>query len=365
MTPSDHAGYVPFLKGKRGEFRALAQLNFEQRQMLAPLIDVPPEKVEFFPDEVFQIDTVDQALDGYAAKVAETWGQLDTCFVDLAGFDPALRMADGRHPLTAFFADARAADLAAVPVTGPSRDAAQLEAVEQIVEVWRLGAAVRLHRPELSEPEHLAERLARLLRIIGQQPSQVDLLLDFGELLKSEAGAIEAQARAAILALPDVQDWRSLVLCTGAYPEAVRIETNSSGELPRHDWMLWRRLISATDDLPRIPTFGDYGVSAADWGDPYNPLVMTPACKIIYATEEDWVMVKGSSVENGYEQYRDLAAQVKARGEFLTKDHCQGEEKIIECAAGRGGVGNLETWVTVATRRHIEVVSRQLTSLPA
>lgn len=364
MAVQADTNYLPFLKGKSGEFKALAQLSVDQRQALTPLIDVPPEKVEFFQEGIV-IRTVDEALKGYATKLAEAWGSVDHCYVDIAGFDPDLRLDDGRHPLTAFFADAKEASLAAIPVTGLDRDGPQLEAIEGIYKAWRLGVAVRLRRPELSDPDRLAEVLPKFLRLLGQEPRQVDLLLDFGELLMSEVQTIEIEARAAIEALPSLRDWRSLVLCTGAFPAELSrfIKTQASGKRPRRDWSLWQRLASSNDALPRVPSFGDCGVAGADWGSPFNPLEMNPSCKIIYATDEEWVIVKGRSIRDfGGDQYRGLAAKMMAREEFLKAGHCPAEKKIIDCAAGRGGTGNLEQWVTAATRHHIEVVTQQLAS---
>lgn len=362
--PANHSHYVPFLKGKAGEFKALAQLSVEQRQALTPLIDVPPEKVEFF-EEGIVIKTIDETLDGYAAKIAEAWGSVDHCYVDIAGCDPDLRLEDGSHPVIAFFEDAKNANLAAIPVTGLDRDGSQLEAVEDVYKTWRLGVAIRLHRRELSDPGRVTEELPKFLRLLDQEPEQVDLLLDFGELLKANVKEVEQDARAIIEALPFLDGWRSLVLCTGAFPAEISrfIKTQSSGERPRRDWDLWSRLATPGAALPRQPLFGDYGVTSADWASPFNPQEMNPACKIVYTTDEEWVIIKGRSFRDfGGDQYRGLAAQMKARQEFLERAHCLTEKKIIDCAAGRGGTGNLEQWVTAATRHHIEVVSQQLAS---
>ncbi|HEV7614723.1 MAG TPA: beta family protein [Solirubrobacterales bacterium] len=368
MASFDHTHYVPFLKGKAGEFAALAQLSVDQRQPLTPLIDVPPERVKFFKGGQFQIETVEKALAGYAEQIAEAWGSVDHCFVDLGGFDPDHRMDDGRHPLTAFFEDARAAGIAPIPVTGIDRDRPQLDAVREVCTTWRLGAAIRLRRPELQKNgEQLREVLPKLLALIDQQPHQIDLVLDFGELLKSQVTEVEQEARSVIASFPFLDEWRSLTLCSGAFPSQISdfVGTQSSGERPRRDFNLWQRLMKSGAPLSRLPAFGDCGVAAADWPSAFNPMEMNPSCKIIYASDEEWLIEKGRSFRDyGGEQYRTLAAQVKARPGFLTASHCQTEKKVIDCAANRGGTGGLKEWVTAATRHHIEVVSRQLASLP-
>jgi hypothetical protein len=115
-----------------------------------------------------------------------------------------------------------------------------------------------------------------------------------------------------------------------------------------------------------MPSFGDYGATGAEWGPPFNPKTMNPACKIVYSTETEWLIVRGRSFrDHGGEQYRHLAATLTSKTGFLGNDHCAVEAKIRQCATGSGRTGNLEQWVTAATRHHIEVVRRQLANLGA
>ena len=366
MTPKLDTHYYPFLKGKAGELKALANLPRKQRELLTPLLDVPPEDIKFErvgDHKAIQIDTVEEALDGYAAKIAQAWGPLDICLVDLAGFHPGLRLSGGVHPVTAFFADAKAANLAAIPVTGLERDAAQVQAVKGVCEAWRLGAAIRLRGPALTDPSALTASLPHLLGRIGLAAEQVDLLIDCGALIKSHFEQVAMTASQVIAPIPLLQDWRSLVLCSGAYPFQLGslVKKNETGELPRRDWQLWHHLIASTP--ARLPAFGDYGATRADWPSAFDPTEMSISAKIVYATDCEWVVVKGEKLANNPEQYYALARRLRQRASFLTEQHCPSEVRIIQCAKEIGGPGNSETWVTVATRHHLEVVTSQLANL--
>jgi len=318
-------------------------------------------------DEVkrIQIATVDQTLDGYAAKIVKAWGQVDPCLVDIAGFDPADRMADGQHPLEAFFSEAWSVGLAAVPVTGPDRDRAQVEAVRQAISGRPLGAAIRLRGPMLTRTEDLEDSLAMLLDQIGKEPPDVDLLLDFGELTATRVAETAAAVPRAIQALPEVDRWRSLVLCTGGYPTELGsvVGRDETKELPRRDWQLWQDLVSAQRDLPRLPSFGDYGIARADWLSPFDPTEMSISAKIVYTSGENWVVVKGKKLTADPLQFHDLARRLRFHPKFLPSKHCSSEPKIIRCAEDVGGPGNLRVWMTIGTRHHLEVVTRQLASL--
>jgi len=359
--------YYPFLKGQDGEFRALQQLSVEQRDPLTPLIDVPPEHVDFErvgKEKRIQIDTVAEALDGYAAKVVKAWGQVDPCLIDLGGFHPDDRVG-GKHPIVALFSEAREVGLAAVPVTGPDRDRAQIQAVREVTAGRPLGAAIRLRGPVLANPSSLGRELPDLLDQIGKKAHDVDLLLDFGELIKSKTAQVAVAAEELIMALPQIHDWRSLVLCTGAYPAELGnfVGKDETKQLPRRDWQLWRALTSPSLDLPRLPAFGDYGITRADWLSPFDPTEMSMSGKIVYTTEEDWVVVKGRRLATDPLQFHDLARRLRHHPAFLTEKHCPSETKIIRCAENVGGPGNLRVWTTVGTRHHLEVVTQQLASL--
>lgn len=375
IPPDGPASYFPFLKGKAGEFAALAQLSREDKDKLLPLIDVPPERIRFWSEEVlnegervrkhwFQIDTIDEALDGYAAKLHKAWGGVDECLVDLAGFDPMLRLQNGAHPVTAFFAEARDKGLAAIPVTGPDRDMAQVDAVREACQAWPpRDVAIRLRRPLLEQPNDLGRTLDELLKQLEVGASRVHLLLDFGELIKSTVESTEEAARKVIEALPEIEAWQSLVVCMGAFPAELGnfVSAREVKSLPRRDRQLWKRLATYDPPLPRVPAFGDYCSTYADWKSAFDPTQMSVSAKIVYTTDQDWVVSKGAEYtgKNG-PQYYDLAAQISGHADFFGSGHCDSDDKILECARKQGGPGNLGTWVTVATRHHIEVVNQQL-----
>jgi hypothetical protein len=359
--------YYPFLKGKKGELDALHSLRVEGRQGMTPLFDVPPERVRFFGvggKRQIQIDTVAEALDGYAAKLVRAWGQVDSCFVDLAGFDPASRLPSRVHPVSAFFADAKRVGLAAIPVTGPERDRAQVSAVAAVCASWLCGAAVRLRGPILEDSGQMTAKLGSLCARLSLQPHEIDLLVDLGEITPRRAPELRALAVAVLKGLPDVEDWRTLVLCGGAFPSRLGnfVKRNETKGLPRRDWTLWRSL--STAGLPRMPAFADCGVAAANWGSAFDP-EMSVSAKIIYATPEEWIAVKGEKIRKDQDsQFYELARRlVKESGAFRGERHCSACRQIVEAKKHIGPPGSLTTWVTRATRHHLAAVKRQLASL--
>lgn len=368
MAGESELRYFPLLKGKAGEFEALEQfreLEPDERPALTPLFDVPPEKVSFDLDDGkkrIQIETVDEALNGYAARVARAWPAVEECFVDLAGFDPDSRLRNGDHPVSRFFGDAT--ELSAIPVTGLDRDRDQRAAVKAVCQAQRLGCAIRLRQPYLATPVVLATALSELIDELGLKTADVDLFLDFGELTESTLTGVEEMALASAAALPSINAWRRLILCSGAFPFELSgsVGADETKELPRLDWQLWRRFAKRFPG--RLPSYGDYGPTNADWKSPFDWTQMSLSAKIVYATQRDWVVAKGRQLksENG-PQYQTLSRRVKGHKAFLGRGHCPSEAKILDRAASADSPGNTKEWVTIATRHHIEVVSRQLASL--
>jgi hypothetical protein len=363
MAAQNHRHYVPFLKGKQGELDALSKIERRDREHLTPLIEIGP--IDIDPKTGARVKSLDETLEGVAAKIVNAWGSLDFCFVDLPEFEPTARVEDGRHPVARFFDEAKTVDLAALPVTGLDRDRPQLEAVAEAISWGRNGVGVRLRRAELQDPAALDAGLRRLADALQIDFRQIDLLLDFGPILKSEVATIKGETEAAVQCLPDIAAWRSLTLCSGAFPQTVSpdVKPGKSGQLERREWQLWNTLIDGKR-LPRLPAFADYGVASTAWLRGFDPEIMDPAAKIVYARDSDWLVVRGRSLrKKSYEQYRALAAQVVKSGSFRGNKHCWGDDYIAKCAKRQVGTGSLQTWVSVATNHHLCVVAHQLANL--
>jgi hypothetical protein len=115
-----------------------------------------------------------------------------------------------------------------------------------------------------------------------------------------------------------------------------------------------------------MPSYGDYGAANPALVD-FDPETMTPAAKIVYTTDLDWLIIKGRSVKGpaGYGQFHQLAAQVVARSEYRGVAFSDGDSYLRDCATNVDGPGNLTTWVKVKTSHHLAHVTDQIANLPA
>ena len=131
--------YVPVLKGKQGEFRALAKLSPKAIKNLTPLIDVPRISQK-------SRKALDKHLDDVAHAIISSWNIEIPFFVDLFSIRLEERTSNNIHPLTYLFQRLRSAvfPVFATPIIGLQRDNAYNEAVAQIIKEDSKGVCIRL-----------------------------------------------------------------------------------------------------------------------------------------------------------------------------------------------------------------------------
>lgn len=354
--PFDSRHYLPILKGKKGEFDALSWLDSATKDALTPLVEV--FTVPWDWDEDVPAKTIEAHLDSFAKGIVNGWGAGRSIFIDTIWLDPDAQ-AGGKHHLEYLF-DALRGQVDAVPVGGLVRGDAHAAAIAAIVALDGRGAC-RLDADDVSDSTSLKASIDSWLAAVGVTATDVDLVVDLGEVTSTNRGAFEIATGALLPTLPYLNDWRSLTLASGAFPRDLSSVPAESEELfDRHDWRLWRAVDSSS--VPRKPTFGDFAISHPELSDP-DPRTMRPSASIRYATDTQWLLVKRRWVRHGYDQYRDASAIVLGHPEYAGSAHCRGDGFIDACAAG-GPTGNLTTWRAVGTCHHLQTTAATLASLP-
>lgn len=120
----DHKHYVPILKGKQGEFGALANiLPKEQIAQFTPLIEVPPIPLTFYPGQEQGVTTksIDEHIVDFSANLAEAVKHLPSVFVDGIYVESEDDLQDGSSPIDTVLRVLREKGIAFVPVIGLDR----------------------------------------------------------------------------------------------------------------------------------------------------------------------------------------------------------------------------------------------------
>lgn len=348
--------YVPILKCKRGEKRALQLLAPWVRAMIMPMVEV----VELRPGKTLSEHLATSFRGLPDALPRGTSFYLDAGEIGVAAADAA----------TEAFRRAEDLGLTFVPVCGPSRPATENLAAVSRVQLG--GVCVRLRRTEL-ERGALRPALVTFMAQHGLSPSSTDLVLDMGAIEAMVVPGALAVARAFIGAIPDVSTWRNLVLAGCSFPKSMGVlGANQYTDVERVEWLTWRDYSSAAPEaVPRVPTYGDCAIQHPSGVEGFDPRVMQVSAAVRYTSGDSWLLIKGRStrISPAREQFRALASVLAPGGQlggrFAGVDHCRGCADIAACASGAPNLGSAEAWRRIGTVHHITVVAEQLAALPA
>ncbi|MBN2239006.1 MAG: beta family protein [Dehalococcoidales bacterium] len=349
--------YVPILKGKLGEFKAIGELTAEVKDQITPLFEVPPIPINY--DTGKPAKSVDTHIKNFIPNINKYWGTGRSAFVDL-NFIPDKVMKNGQHPLNFVFQQARDLDLSLIPVIGLYRQQEYLSAVKEINNIDHRGVCIRIEPVDI-ENEDLDELILTLEGELEVDVSEVDILIDLKEIQKDQIGLLVRSVRDVIRTLPNIDEWRTLTLVATAFPQTMSgFEPNSISLTARAEWQLWTTLFYNSSKIPRMPTFGDYTVVHPELLE-IDPRYMQLGSKIKYTYDNDWIIVKGTSIRRGgSDQTRHLCRDLIALDEYLKQEFSWGDRYIQECADEIAGVGSQTTWVSVGVNHHITFVVNQL-----
>jgi hypothetical protein len=186
------------------------------------------------------------------------------------------------------------------------------------------------------------------------------LFLDL-EVVDSPA-VMAAAVRGALAQLGDLGAWRTITALGTSMPATTAIVgRDSTAQLPRSEWALWKSLRGAST---RQITFGDYAIQSIDSLSTFNPKTMQSAAQFRYTTANDWLIARGRGTRTGgFTQAHRLAAMVVNHEDFSGRDFSAGDEWIANCAAGATGPGNPTSWRQAGTSHHLTFVVSQLATL--
>jgi hypothetical protein len=352
--------YVAALQSHAGERDALTHAASETWEHLTPLIEIiGPKKPEHEPYSLARTrDWVKKVSDAVRVR---------PCFLDVLRLPPnhSASTKDGVQPvLSVIYAEARRRGMMFVPVL---RLDAGPRTRNQIADcVGMDGRGVALRYPLLNsvsvDGRSTTTLIKEALEAVEVDVTGADLILDL-EFLSEDIEVEPEDLAGAINNMVAIGEWRSVVLIGSSMPRSLGggvVQEGTVGLLPRREWELWSALTDL--QLPRLPTFGDYGVQ-----NPRPPLDDQKSgpglrANIRYTASEFTLVPRGTGavIQEGAEQYRQLCRLLVARPEFAGSDFTWGDLQIAECAAGLGAPGSQTRWRGAGTSHHLRHVIEQL-----
>ncbi|MNL19526.1 hypothetical protein D3C87_1407320 [compost metagenome] len=130
----------------------------------------------------------------------------------------------------------------------------------------------------------------------------------------------------------------------------------------RHEWGLFPSLRTEIAKTIYAPCFGDYSIESPSFLS-LDMRKMKPAGKIVYTTDDSWLVPKGGAFRGNEAQMIGHCKAIISSGKYSTSSFSKGDERIDETANKLNNCGNLTTWKWVGVNHHITFVVRQLSSL--
>ena len=376
--PFDHKHYVPLLKGKQGEFGALANITSkEQIARFTPLVEVPPIPLTYYPGQAQGVTTksIDEHIADFSANLAEAVKHLPSVFVDGIYVESEDDLQDGSSPIDTVFSVLREKVVPFVPVIGLDRVVDYADSVAAAIKQDGRGCCLRLFEADMDAiSTTLGAQISGLLDAIAVQSNQVDLLIDFGPKVPQK-GTLPL----LVNALPFIDSWRTITLASSSFPPDMgEVARNSVKQIDREEWAAWNSL-RANPTVKRIPAYGDYGINHPVLTE-YNPLTMSMSPNIRYTDFSEYVIAKGQAQPRKKwadgdpakekiraqlapsVQYPKLAATIKAHASWKGKPFSWGDAFIDKCSPKE--CGNATVWRSVGMNHHIALVVQQIANLP-
>jgi hypothetical protein len=346
--------YFPALKGKAGELQTLKNAPALARQAMIPILDLPI-------DEDSDHAEVESANLKLASGLCQSYDATNLVIIDATVTDGV--KINGKESIEDLHARLRS-DVAAVPALSVTSSPDFLSAVAAISSEDGNGACIRLSDTDFSDTGILALNLASTVSALNLPYGSVDLVLDLGHVDASSATAYAGFIPLLISNLPNVQDWRSLVVLSGAFPQGLSdLKAYEPRRFTRHDADLWGRIVAASP--VRLPSFGDYATSHPATGATVG---FRSAPNIRYTTGDEWYAVKtGLDRVLGNKTFFKIAEQLRGETPPIMEPatFSWGDGELRRCADSTGGPGGGKEWKAWSTSHHLAAVISNLATTGA
>ena len=365
-----HKHYVPILKWKRAEQKALKMLNSDNKKLITPLISFVMPKPNKPNDPEWKLKSYDKQLEeiinnfkhknpNLAKQIVESWGKAPI-FIDFSllyttslKIESVVKTMLQGNELGATF----------IPVLNLSDDIDVANVVCSVSKKYNTGLCLRIVCPEFT---NLVEKLKSFLESYKISENNIDLLIDIKEIENSEKYNTYITKCCEI---PNLNKWRTFTFASGAFPVNLsKCKFDEENIIPRLEWNNWLNLIK-NSKLKRIPSFSDYTIQYPI----YDPSLEfhSPTTSIKYTLKDSWFILKGK--KSDFKLYLLNAKLLSGDDRFFGKDFSYGDNYIFDKGKhcedyiknpNIKGTGGTESWLTTGVNHHLVCTVDQIANLP-
>lgn len=352
--------YVPFLKLKTNELRALRDLDKDIQNSIRPFFDV------VYFDEM--------STDNLREKLLSIKKDFEKTFTDelfyIDNFDHNIAKIQDYGLILEIFKNFNL-----IPVIGLDRSIEHIEVVKKYLNnlnnnlVKRV--AIRLSFDDIQSFAILEYDLEDYFNCILDIVDEIDIIIDLRVIAENRIDLIVKKMIKFLQDMTENNFKYSNLIITGSSLDSLtgkNIKTDEQKDIDRNECLLWYKISQKLNTKDVNLIFGDYTTIPPNYSD--NDLsiqiisnVMTP--KIYYTYEKKYFGIRGTSFKShprGWQQYCDLAKRITNNSCYRGKMYSAGDAYIYERAnpTSKTKCGNASSWIRATINLHITFMNDQL-----
>lgn len=347
--------YRPRLHLRENGMLALGSTPIQLRKYIKPFVQaVHTKKIDLSPKSPTQVDLVVSEVCrllrlGIEGETLFESGQ--PFYFGMGQLKANVRTSNRAHPIEATAADLRTTGHVMTPVVRVDSSLPYIMANKAITEIDGRGCCIRIQKSDLLSLRPF-ENLARLTHILGLQPSQIDLLIDFGYINWPISDVVTH-----ILNTPRLHDWRTVIFAAGSMPESLAM-FGRPGEYFRHAYEeeTFRIIQDSADRIGREIEFSDYTTRHPRYQ--FASEGFSPSPSVRYPTSDGWMILKGKKFKLGtgktqHEQMLEHAFRIRNASFFPGAEFSPGDNFVDQIVSGKKKPGDMNGWLRSEISRHI------------
>lgn len=350
--------YSPIIKGKLNDLKAIERLPEDTRSKIKPLIEILPLPKKENSD-------IEKHLNKFVNYV-EKYAQGGDMFIDLYGLKPKMRTPGGLDATLSGFRLLKERGISLTPTYGFERDEELWDLLGDVVENFDNGFCFRIDIDDLDDlaDSTMGQVIDRSSQL-GLKPKDVDLLIDLRDLADHDLDELKERVIDFLMLIPKGMKYRSIILAgSSALKTVTNIPKDGFAHILRKELHLW---INLQRDIPESLSliYGDYGVIHPDFIEMTGPNKNMNA-KVRYTHQGRITYFRGHRLlrpVTDYEQYRELADNVRNSSGFMGGDFSNGDQYVENVANHIESTGSPATWVLADMNHHIVYTTMQMESL--
>ncbi len=349
--------YLPLLKSKAGEFKALENLNPKLKKKIVPLFDVTP--MEYDHDEDAKPKTIEEHLVKFCKKIIKSWPH-NSMFLDTSMVNKDKPV--GSTAIEYIYAVLATKGISPMPVLYPNSSTDLIESVQSILLMYDVSEiAIRVTIEDITSSE-FEERLGNILTELDLSYDKCHIIFDLKDADFSQMEDFTDGVIAVLTDFPNLRQWKTFTIAGGAFPGMAKIKTEVE-LVPRNDWKLFNSIIEQLKGTKynRPLNFGDYSIVSPSYFE-FDPKKMSTSANIRYTHNDVWFVIKGKALKKSadWQQYYLQAATIVKSKYYLGEDFSFGDKHLKKCSKKETTTGNPNVWIQMGTNHHFTKVLTDL-----